>query len=81
MIPEANYIVTESEALYVLITENSDASLCEVSAFKAWSFQDIIRHLHVWNQMAYFSLTDKDAFDAAFRKLVSGMGTEGIYTG
>jgi uncharacterized protein (TIGR03084 family) len=76
MIPEANDFLTETEALYQLIVHNSDGSLQEVTAFKAWSVQDIIRHLHVWNEIAYLSLTDKDKFDAAFTQLATGLGTE-----
>jgi len=76
MIPEANDFLAETEALYQLIVQNTDGSLQEVTAFKAWSVQDIIRHLHVWNKVAYLSLAGKDKFDAAFKQLATGLGVE-----
>ena len=76
MIPEADDFLSESEALYNLIADNTAGTLEEVSAFKSWSFQDIIRHLHVWNQMAYLSLTDQDKFAAAFAQLAGGLTAE-----
>lgn len=77
MIPEANDFLTETRALHELIAKNTDSSLQEITAFKGWSFEEVIRHLHVWNEMAYLSLTDKDKFDAAFQLLVTGLGAEG----
>lgn len=73
MIPEANDFLAESEALHQLILEKTDATLSETGAFKDWSFNEIIRHLHVWNKMAYYSLTDADAFQEEFGKIAEGM--------
>ncbi len=77
MIEEAADFMAESEALYQLLLEHTDQSLEEVTAFKSWTIKDVIRHLHVWNQMAFLSLTDKDGFDAALGQLLSGLGEEG----
>ena len=76
MITEADDFLAETEALYTLLSEHTDGALQEVSAFKGWTFYEIIRHLHVWNQMAFLSLTDKDSFDAAFAQLAAGLGTD-----
>ncbi|MEH6583235.1 MAG: TIGR03084 family metal-binding protein [Halioglobus sp.] len=77
MIPEANDFLAESNALYDLIAANTDGKLQETTAFKHWSFEDIIRHLHVWNKMAYTSLMDGEKFDAEFQRLAAGLGADG----
>ena len=79
MIPEARNFFIESEALYQLIRERTDSSLRQLTAFKAWSFEDIIRHLHVWNRLAHLSLSDKNGFEAAIEQLLAGLtGPGGI---
>ena len=79
MIPEARNFFIESEALYQLIRERTDSSLRQLTAFKDWSFEDIIRHLHVWNWLAHLSLSDKNGFDAAIGQLLAGLtGPGGI---
>jgi uncharacterized protein (TIGR03084 family) len=77
MIPEAHDFLAESEALYELIDSHSDSSLQEVTAFKAWTLYDVIRHLHVWNEMAHISLVDKDRFDKALGELMANMTAAG----
>ncbi|MFK8019840.1 MAG: TIGR03084 family metal-binding protein [Pseudomonadales bacterium] len=71
MITEANDFLAESEALFELINSKTDGELKEVTFFKEWSFDEIIRHLHVWNKMAYFSLTDRDEFQKEFESLAT----------
>ena len=78
MIPEARDFLAESEALHSLITEQTDRSLVEQTAFKGWTLNEIIRHLHVWNQMACHSLNDQTAFDKAFQQLLGKMGDDGL---
>ena len=70
MIPEANDFLAESEAIYELINSHSDGSLQEVTAFKDWTLYEIIRHLHVWNTMAAYSLQGRDKFQAAAGELL-----------
>ena len=79
MIPEARNFLIESEGLYQLIRERTDSSLRQLTAFKAWSFEDIIRHLHVWNRLAYLSLSDENGFVAAIEQLLADLtGPGGI---
>lgn len=52
----------ESEALYQLIKDKSDADLGLGTQFKYWTLEDIISHLHVWNCAADMSLNDEPAF-------------------
>lgn len=81
MIPEANDFLAESNAIHDLLTTHTDGSLTQVTFFKEWSFNEIIRHLHVWNKLAYISLTDADAFQKAFEDiashLIAGEGQRG----
>ena len=77
MIPEADDFLAESEALYQLIDGNTDNSLQEETAFKGWSLYEIIRHLHVWNEMALFSLNGQDQFDKAFAVLMENLKEDG----
>ncbi len=39
----------ESEALYALIAPLNDAELGQSTAFKEWTLNTVIRHLHIWN--------------------------------
>jgi uncharacterized protein (TIGR03084 family) len=77
MIPEAQDFLAESEALYQLINSNTDNHMQEVTAFKEWTIYDVIRHLHVWNEMAFFSHAGKDRFDQAFAELMANLPEEG----
>jgi len=73
MISESNDFLAESEALHQLIVDKTDGQLSETGAFKGWSFHEIIRHLHVWNKMAFYSLNDADEFQKQFESLASGL--------
>lgn len=79
VIPQAKDFLAESEAVYQLLQSNTDGRLSEVTAFKQWSFEEIVRHLHVWNKLAYASLTDQQAFRQDFETLAHGMvGGQGL---
>ncbi|UYV35665.1 TIGR03084 family metal-binding protein [Rhodobacteraceae bacterium D3-12] len=58
----------ESNALYGLLKDKSDAELAQPTQFKGWSIDHVIGHLHIWNHAADLSLkggADVDAFIAA----------------
>lgn len=44
------------------------------TAFKGWSVDEILRHLHVWNRAAHTSLTDPDEFDTFMQQVISSRG-------
>jgi uncharacterized protein (TIGR03084 family) len=52
----------ESDALYEQIKSLSDSELNKKTAFKDWSINNIIGHLHTWNIAADRSLTSTDDF-------------------
>lgn len=73
MIAEAQDFLDESRALDALIADLSDDELAAPTAFKGWSINRVIRHLHMWNYGAHMGLMDPDGFDAFFAKLAAGM--------
>ncbi|MEL6967756.1 MAG: TIGR03084 family metal-binding protein [Pseudomonadota bacterium] len=54
----------EARALHQLVGGLSVAELTAPTAFKGWTGEDIIRHLHFWNGAADLSVTDPDALPA-----------------
>ncbi len=60
---------TESDALHALVASLSDSELTQKTAFKDWTINDVIGHLHIWNIAADLSLRDEDAFKAFFAQV------------
>ena len=56
MLKQAIDFFEESQDIYKILSNISENSLDTTTQFKHWSFNDIIRHLHVWNIAAYKSL-------------------------
>ena len=72
---QADDFLGESHALYTLVENLSERELAQATAFKDWTFNDVIGHLHMWNQAADLSLMDSQAFIDWFegiQKHVSG---------
>ena len=61
-LPQAQDFLDESNALYNLIKDLSDEELEQVTAFKHWTINDVIGHLHIWNIAAELSLNKPDEF-------------------
>lgn len=59
---QAKDFLDESNALHALIRGLSDDELGQATAFKGWTINAIIGHLHIWNNAADLSLRDGDAF-------------------
>ncbi|MEJ2088762.1 MAG: TIGR03084 family metal-binding protein [Gammaproteobacteria bacterium] len=68
---QAEDFLAESEALYGLVASLDEADMERPTAFKGWTINHVIRHLHVWNFAADLSLTDGDAFQAFFDRVGS----------
>ena len=62
---QATDFLAESEDLDALISRLSDDDLEQLTAFKSWSINTVIRHLHFWNRMALLALQDGEAFRVA----------------
>jgi uncharacterized protein (TIGR03084 family) len=61
----------ESEALYRTLAELSDADFQRPTQFKAWTINDVVSHLHVWNWAADLALADPERF-VEFRNQLLG---------
>lgn len=57
--PQAQDFLKESKALYKLLAPLDDSAFGQATAFKAWTFDDVLRHLHYWNWMAWLQLNDE----------------------
>jgi len=68
-VEQARDFLAESEALHALVEPLTEADLERPTAFKGWTINDVIRHLHVWNRAADLSLTDDAAFDAFYAQV------------
>jgi len=54
----------EVDALHALISTIGDTDYDKPTAFKDWTTNDVLVHLHYWNKAADVSLTDTDALMA-----------------
>lgn len=59
----------EARALHALILRMSDEQRLEPTGFKGWTTQDILIHLHFWNQAADFSVTKPDALKSIMTRI------------
>lgn len=59
---QAKDFLEECQALEALLRPLADDDFERKTAFKSWTFNNILRHLHVWNRAADLSLQDGDAF-------------------
>ena len=64
MLQQAVDFREESAALHALLAPLDEAALARPTLFKAWTVDDVIGHLHVFNEAAALSLTDRDGFAA-----------------
>ncbi|MCC6850102.1 MAG: TIGR03084 family protein [Deltaproteobacteria bacterium] len=74
----------ESEALYRVLAELSDADFGRRTQFKGWTLHDVVSHLHFWNWAADRSLRDAAAFAdflaRALPEMAKGRGLREIET-
>ena len=69
MLAEANDFLDESNALHALIADLDDNALETETAFKNWTINDVVAHLHVFNELAALSLTDEEAFAVEMQRV------------
>jgi uncharacterized protein (TIGR03084 family) len=63
---QADDFLAESRALHALLEPLPAEAFDRPTAFKGWTLNHVIRHLHVWNYGAALSLTDEAGFDAFY---------------
>jgi uncharacterized protein (TIGR03084 family) len=71
-VKQAQDFLDESEALWSLLKSQSDKEFEQLTLFKGWTINNILRHLHVWNIAADLSLTDENAFTEMLGALMRG---------
>lgn len=59
---EASDFKVESDALYAVMCDLSDEDFQEPTQFKAWTFNDVVEHLHMWNWAANESYVNEINF-------------------
>lgn len=78
----ANDFREESLALHALVAPLDDGGLKQETAFKAWTIERVVQHLHVWNMAALMSLKGDGSFEAYYAQLEDhrrGGGTMGSF--
>jgi len=80
MFDQPNDFKEESDALYALLKNLSDAELAKPTQFKNWTFENVIGHLHMWNWAAAQSLTGGADFDAFIASVLKEAGQTNLRT-
>ncbi len=70
---QAMDFLEECQALEALLRPLGDQDFEKKTAFKSWTFNDILRHLHVWNRAAGLSLEGGDAFKVWFKRALQSI--------
>lgn len=64
MLTEAYDYCDECNALYALLTPLSDDAFAYSTLFKGWTINDVLGHLHMYDQAAVITLDDDNAYTA-----------------
>lgn len=75
---QATDFLAESEALNAAFDGVSGDQWNTATQFKGWTLNDVLVHLHYWNQMADMSLKEPDAFMARMGALFAKAKTDGL---
>lgn len=75
---QATDFLAESDALHAVLADVTSDKWETVTQFKGWTLNDVLIHLHYWNQMADLSLQDPDAFTARIGALFAKAKSEGL---
>ena len=70
----AREFLEESEALHTLVAPLKPIDLDQKTAFKDWTINTVIRHLHIWNMAADFSLKADGSFESYYAQLQEFLG-------
>lgn len=72
---QAQDFLDESEALAAILSDLPDADYNRPTQFKGWTVNDVLVHLHFWNEAADLSLTDPDQFQVMLQGLMGALGS------
>lgn len=68
----------ECDRIAHFLSDLDPADFSRRTAFKEWTVDMILRHLHVWNMAAYLSLTDEAELKALLKDAMAPKGDGGI---
>lgn len=69
---QATDFLAETEALYALVSHIPADEFMQPTLFKGWTVNQILQHLHFFNDMAILSLTEPETFSTAYAEFSSG---------
>ncbi len=75
MMQQAIDFKEESDVLHVLLSDVAKVDFERKTQFKQWTVNDVLVHLHFWNQAADQSLNDPDGFAALFAELAQSLAS------
>jgi uncharacterized protein (TIGR03084 family) len=78
MMQQADDFLAESEALHALLAKLTPEEFRQPTAFKGWTLDDVVGHLHMWNWAADLSLQDGNAFMAFFESVSAEVHEGGL---
>lgn len=64
MLNQADDLLAETRAIAAMLAPYADHQFDTVTAFKDWTINQVLRHLHVWNRAAWMSYAEPERFDA-----------------
>ena len=73
MLTQAIDYRNECEALYAILKDLSPSDWNQRTQFKHWTFNDVIRHLHLFDQGAKLTLLDPPAFKTWLGEIIQDM--------
>ncbi len=77
MIKEADDFRAECSALADILADASDEVFKTKTLFNDWTIEDVIGHLHVWNQAAATTLDSREAFQNFLAFIMKNFGESG----
>ncbi len=72
--PQAEDFRAESEALYELLESVDPERFDEPTQFKHWTINAVLQHLHFWNRMAGYQITDETTLASNLKAIMSAGG-------
>ena len=76
----ANDFRAENQALKTLLDPLTDAGFDKPTLFKAWTINDILRHLHFWNRAAFLQVSDEAELERLLGRVFSLADPGGMRT-
>lgn len=73
MLQQAIDFKNESNSLYKILKNIKDDSFRKETQFKSWTINDVLYHLHVWNNAALLSLKNESKFGEFLQDFISAI--------